>query len=167
MSKKKTGKKKNNAPKKKKKNIKKLLITLAVVAVIAAAVAVSYVIYLNTSLETADFAGKTFNSVSALDASGDEADLHSVYNVRYDNYQGSMKLSGDGTFELWMTPGAKDDGEHAGTYTYDRDKQVLKAKFSGGAKAEFKLIRNDDGSLKRIEIPYNGYTVYMEKSEIE
>lgn len=163
MSKKKTKKKKNTAPKKKKKNIKAVIISAAVVLTVAAAIAVSYIVYINTSLEAADFAGKSFKSVSAYDASGDEADLADVYNVRYDNYQGSMKLNGDGTFELWLFPGAKDDGEHAGKYTYNRDKQELNAKFDGGAKMKMKIIRNGDGSLKRIEVPYNGYTVYMKE----
>ncbi len=161
MSKKKSKKKKNITTKKKKKNIKPLIATMAVIVGIAAVIAVSYVVYMNTSLAGAGFADKSYVSVSAYDASGDEADLHSVYNVRYDDYKGSMKLNSDGTFELWMTPGAKDDGEHSGKYTYDRDKQVLNAKFDGGAKMKMKIIRNDDGSLKRIEIPYNGYTVYM------
>lgn len=162
----KKNKKRNvKSPKKKKKNIKSIIVSCVVVLVIAAAVVTAYIIYQNTSLDAADFSNSTFVCSSARDASGDEADMSDVYNLRYDNYQGSLKLSGDGSFEFWMSPGTKDDGVHAGTYTYNREKQVLNAKFDNGEKVNFKLVRGADGGLKRIEAPYNGYTVSFVKSE--
>ncbi len=162
MSKKKKSKKRKNPyPKKKRKNYKPLIIACAVVVLCAVLIIISYVIYLNTSLEAADFVGRDFRSVSALDASGDEVDMEDIYNVRYDSYQGSLTLKGDGTFELWLTSGSADDGTHRGSYTYDREKQIINAVFDSGEKAKFKLVRNGDNTLKRIEVPYNGYTVYF------
>lgn len=161
MSKTKKKKRKNPLPKKKKKNIKPIIVTVSVAAVIAVIIIVSYLIYANTSLYAQDFADKTLYSVKAFDASGDEAPLNNVYNVRYDDYKGTLKLNGDATFALWLNPGSADDGVHGGTYTYNREKDIINAKFDNGEKAKFKVVRKKDGSLKRIEVPYAGYTVYM------
>ena len=161
MSKSKKKKRKNPIPKKKKKSLKPLIISAVAVVLIAAAVVISYIVYTNTSLSALDFTDKTLTCVKAYNASGDEAPLGEVYNVRYDNYQGTLKLNGDSTFELWLTPGSKDDGIHGGKYTYNKDKDVINAKFDNGEKAKFKVVRKKDGSFKRVEVPYKGYTVYM------
>ncbi|MCH5304698.1 MAG: hypothetical protein J1E41_07525 [Ruminococcus sp.] len=161
MSKKKSKKRKNPVQKKKQKDFKPLIIAGVAAIVCVVFIVITYVVYLNTSLEATDFVNKDFKSVSAFDASGDEADMNDIYHVRYDNYQGSLSFKGDGTFELWLTPGSLDDGVHSGSYTYNRDKQVLNATFDSGDKVKFKLVRNSDGTLKRIEVPYDGYTVYF------
>lgn len=161
MSKSKNKKRKNQLVKKKKKSLKPIVVTAIAVALIVAAVAVSYIVYTNTSLSALDFTDKTLTSVKAYNASGDEAPLGEVYNVRYDDYRGTLKLNGDSTFELWLTPGSKDDGVHAGTYTYNRDKDIINAKFDNSEKVKFKVVRNKDGAFKRVEVPYQGYTVYM------
>lgn len=162
MSKKKKSKKKKTAlPKKRKKNYKSLIITLAVILAAAAAAAVSYCVYYFNSPESAGFVGKTYKCLKAYDASGDEAHLQDVYNVRYDAYQGSMTLNNDGTFSFWMKPGSADDGEHGGKYTYNKDKDIINATFGNNEKVKFKIARNADGSVEHIEVPYQGYTVYM------
>jgi hypothetical protein len=161
MSKSKKKKRKSPIPKKKKKSLKPVIITVAAVVLIAAAVLVSYLVYVNTSLSALDFTEKTLTSVKAYDASGDEAPLNNVYKVRYDDYKGTLKLNGDGTFDLWLQPGSKDDGIHGGKYTYNKEKDIINAKFDNGEKVKFKVIRKKDGSFKRIEVPYQGYTVYM------
>ena len=82
MSKSKKKKRKSPLPNKKKKSLKPVIITAAAVVLIAAAVIVSYLVYVNTSLSALDFTEKTLSSVKAYDASGDEAPLNKVYNVR-------------------------------------------------------------------------------------
>lgn len=167
MSKKKSKKKKKNVntPKAKKKSYKSLIICLCAVAVIAAVIVVSYVYYLNTSLQATDFANTTWKSVSAYDASSDEVDMATVYSNRYDSYQGSMLLNGDGTFTFWMSTGDPEDGTHSGEYTYNREKDKIVAKFDSGDKVKFKIIRNDDNSIDHIEVPYDEYTVWFYISE--
>lgn len=160
MSQKKKTKRKKSAPTPKNKSKKPYIILLAVVLA-AAAVITTFVVMNNNARNSAGFYDRTFKSVKAYDASGDEAELQNVYNVRYDSYQGSMSLKDDGTFTFWMTPGSADDGTHGGTYTYNQDKDIIKATFGSGEKADFKIKRKTDGSIDRIEVPYQGYTVYM------
>ena len=97
MSKKKKRKNKKSLPSKKKKSYKSLIITLAVVLVLGAVIAVSCIITYNSSPEGAGIV-KTFTCSKAYNASGDEVELGEVYNLRYDNYQGSMTLNNDYTF---------------------------------------------------------------------
>ncbi len=160
MSKKKKRKNKKSLPSKKKKSYKSLIITLAVVLILGAVIAVSCIITYNSSPESAGIV-KTFTCSKAYNASGDEVELGEVYNLRYDNYQGSMTLNNDYTFTFWMTPGAKDDGLHGGSYTYDKDKDIINATFGSGEKVKFKIARNPDGQVNHIEVPYQGYKVYM------
>lgn len=158
MSKSKKKKRKNNSPKpSKKKNY--IPIAAAAVLIIAAAVVLFFVF--NNFSDGADFAGRTLTASKAFDASGDEAELAKVYNVRYDSYKGTMTFNEDGTFSFWMTPGSKDDGVHGGKYTYNADKKLINAAFDDGEKIKIKVIRNKDGSFKRVEVPYQGYKVYM------
>lgn len=161
MSKSKKNKRKKSIQKKKKKSLKPFIISAVAVVLIAAVVVISYIVYANTLLSAQDFTDKTLTGVKAYNASGDEAPLGEVYNVRYDNYRGTLKLNGDSTFELWLTPGSKDDGVHGGKYTYNKEKEVINAKFDNGEKAKFKVVRKKDGAFKRVEVPYQGYTVYM------
>ncbi len=161
MSKSKKHKKKRNTPAPKKKSVKPVITVVVLALAVAAAIIISYVVYMNNSLYGQDFTERTFTSVKAYDASGDEAPLGEVYNVRYDSYKGTLKLNGDATFELWLNPGTKDDGVHGGTYTYNSEKQLINAKFDSGEKVKFKIVRKKDGAVKRIEVPYAGYTVYM------
>jgi hypothetical protein len=60
-----------------------------------------------------------------------------------------------------MSPGDEDDGTHTGNYSYDREKQTLSMNFDSGDKATYKIIRKKDGTIERIEVPYNGYKVYF------
>lgn len=145
----------------KKKSIKPLIITLCVAIAVIAAIVVSYLVWKNTSLEAADFVGKEWVSVEARNASGDEVDIFEVYNVTYNNYNGRLGLNGDGSFTFWMSPGDEDDGTHTGKYTYDRENEKLNLSFDSGDKKTLKIKRLSDGSIERIEAPYNGYTVYF------
>ena len=167
MSKKRSKKKKSPAagPKKKKIKVKNIVITACVIAAAAVACAVVYIIYLNTSLSDADFAGKMWRSTSAYDSSGDEADLKTIYNNYYRNYRGSLKLKDDGTFSFWMSVGDPTDGTHSGSYTYDRDKDIVNAVFDSGDKADFKIVRDKNKTIEHIEAPYNGYTIYFTLEE--
>lgn len=166
MSKKKAKKRKPAAPKKKKRSYKSLIITLIVGAVIAGGVTAAYFIYEAGSLHNTVFADKRLVSTSAFTASGDEAELAEVYNVRYDDYQGSMRLKGDGTFTFWMTAGDPEDGTHSGTYTYDREKELITAEFDDGEKAEFKVVKKED-KLDYIEAPYQDYKVRFTLDETQ
>lgn len=156
-SKKKKKKRNNTNTPKKKKNY---LPIIAAVVVIAAAAAVLFFIF-NSPSPGADFIGKTLTASKAFDASGDEAELSKVYNVRYDAYKGTMTLNEDGTFTFWMTPGSQDDGVHGGKYTYDDNKKIINATFDDGEKIKIKVICDKNGSFNRVEVPYQGYTVYM------
>lgn len=163
MSKKKN-KRKNTQKTKKKKNLKPLIGWLSALLAIVVIVAVSYIYYYNTSLQTTDFANTAWKSVTAYNASNKKVSIKKVYNNYYDNYQGSMELKGDGTFTFWMSVGDPSDGTHSGSYTYDRDSQILNATFGNGEEAEFKIIRNEDNTIDHIEAPYDGYTVWFYKN---
>lgn len=163
MSKKKN-KKRNTQKTKKKRNLKPLIGWLSVLLVIVIIVAVSYIYYYNTSLQTTDFANTDWKSVSAYNDSNKKVSIEKVYNNYYDNYQGSLGLKGDGTFTFWMNVGDPNDGTHSGSYTYDRDSQILNATFGNGEEAEFKIIRNEDNTIDHIEAPYDGYTVWFYKN---
>jgi hypothetical protein len=166
MSKKKSKKKQqSNIKKPKKKNLKSLIILICVCVAICAVIVVSYFIYMSTSLEGTDFANTIWRSKSAYDASADEVDITTVYNNRYDNYQGSLTLKSSGEFEFWMSPGDPEDGTHKGDYTYDREKEQLSATFDSGEEATFKIIRNSDNTIDHIEVPYEDYTVWFYLSD--
>ncbi len=159
MSKKK--KPKCNSPAiKKKKSKKPIVIILAVVLAVGIAIT-AFAVFNNVSKNSVGIYGKTFKSISAYDASGDEVKLQDVYNVLYSSYQGTAAFNDDGTFTFWMTPGSADDGTHKGTFTYNKDKDIINATFDNREKVKFTIKRNSDGSVKRIEVPYQGYTVYM------
>lgn len=158
MSKKK--KRNPHTKKPKKKSIKPLIITLCAAAVVIGAIVAAYVLWQNFSLEATDFVNKEWVSVEAFDSDGEKVDIFEVYDVTYNNYNGRLNLKGDGTFDFWMSPGDADDGTHSGSYSYDRDKEQLNMTFDSGEKAKYKIIRKND-SIERIEVPYNGYTVYF------
>jgi hypothetical protein len=147
--------------KKKKKSLKPLIVTLCSVAAVIAAVIIAYVVWQNTSLEATDLVNRDWVSVEAFDKNNKKVDIFEVYNVDYFNYNGRLGLNGDGTFNFWMSPGDEDDGTHTGNYSYDREKQTLSMNFDSGDKATYKIIRKKDGTIERIEVPYNGYKVYF------
>ena len=113
-------KKKKHGPasqdkKKNKFSFRKLLA----VAITAAIVSIAVVfIVITARRENAKFVLRNtyWVSQSAKDASGDEVDIHEVYNVRYSQYQGSLTFDGDNRFQLWLSPGDATDGTHSGTY---------------------------------------------------
>lgn len=160
MSKKKKSKKKHQIVKK-KKSPKKTIITVAVVAaVVILAIAGGIILDRMTNPKYLDFVGHTMQSKAAFDESGKKVDLYDIYNVRYDNYHGTLQFNEDKTFSLWMTPGP-DDGTNEGTFTYNNGENVINGKYNSGKKIEFKIVRNKDGSLKRVEAPYEKYTIYF------
>ena len=127
-------------------------------AVVAAAAAVVTLLVIKTREDNARFALKNTEwvSVSAVNASGDEADLYEVYNVKYDNYQGRLNFDGNNRFELWLTPGDPDDGTHSGTYELKGD--TVYAKFDEGTKAEFD-VKRENGKITGIDIGYEEYVI--------
>ena len=160
----KSKKKKKPSPKTPKKKSKKPIIIAACIAAAAVAAIVLAVIFKPAPEQAPEFLDKTYYSAYAYDASGDEAELRDVYNIdRYPNYQGSMSLKSDGTFSFWMTVGDPSDGTHKGTYTYDRSAETVKAVFDNGETAEFKVIKNSDGKIERIEAPYGEYKIWFEE----
>lgn len=161
MSKKKSKKTKKHEIVKKKKSPKKtIIITACVVLVLALGIAGAIIADRLTNVKYLDFVGYTMYSQSAYNKDGKETDLKEIYNVRYDNYRGSLTFKEDSTFSLWMTVGP-DDGTNDGTFTYSRGDDVIKGEYKSGKKIEFKIVRNKDGSLKRIEAPYEDYTIYF------
>ena len=149
MSKKKKSKKKNNSVKTVKKKSKKPMI-IALCAVAAAAAAIVAIALLNRPEEPPKFWDRQYR----------------IYNnERYPNYQGSMSLKSDGTFSFWMGVGDPSDGTHKGTYTYDRASETVSATFDNGETAEFKVIKDSEGNIDRIEAPYGEYKIWFEDSE--
>ncbi len=161
MSKKKKKKRNPQIKKQKKKSLKPLIAALCITAGVLIVIIASYLIWQNTSLEATDFVNQDWVSVEARDASNDEVNIAEVYNVTYSTYNGKLGLNGDGTFTFWMKPGDESDGTHTGTYTYDRDKEILKMTFDSGDKKDFKIIRGENGTIERIEAPYEEYTIYF------
>ncbi|MBQ5398757.1 MAG: hypothetical protein IIU14_04880 [Ruminococcus sp.] len=161
MSRKKTKKHNLHTKKPKKKSMKPLIAAICAAVVVIGGIVAAYLIWQNTSLEATDFVGKEWVSVEARDASNDEVDIFEVYNVKYNNYNGRLGLNGDGSFNFWMSPGDESDGTHTGKYSYDREKQRLNMEFDSGDKMTCKIKRKADNTIERIEVPYNGYTVYF------
>ncbi|MCR5653732.1 MAG: hypothetical protein K6F88_08030 [Ruminococcus sp.] len=160
MSKKKSKKTKKHLPVKKKKNSKKTVLIISCVALAAMLLTVGFIVMDRlTNLKYVDFVGKQMQSRAAYDSKGKEVDLKEIYNVRYDNYHGSLVFNEDATFSMWMTVGPEDDA--AGTFTYSRGDSVIKGEFKNGSKIEFKVIRDKDDNFTRIEAPYQGYTIYF------
>lgn len=148
---------KNKKNKNKKSLIKIICVALATILTIACV----YVIYILTTPKPSGLENTFWKSVSAYDASNDEVEIEMVYNNYYSSYQGSMIFNEDMTFDFWMGPGNPEDGSHKGTYTYNADNDTVNAVFDNGKKAVFKIVRSDDDSIKRVEAPYNGYTIWF------
>ena len=148
---------------KKKPRLRKIIIGTAVALVFAAAVVL---LVINAHSESAKHVLRNteWKSVSALNASGDEVDVREVYNVRYSQYQGKLTFDGENGFELWLRPGDPSDGTHSGKYEIDGDKADVT--FDEGTKTAFALTRTE-GSITRIELNYDGYTVAFARSEPE
>lgn len=157
--KKKKNKKHHEIVKKKKSNKKTIIVLICVVCAIALAVAGGIIIDRMTNIKYVDFIGKTLHSTAAYDSEGKEVDLYEIYNVRYDNYRGSLQFDEDETFSMWMTPGP--DYDSTGSFTFSVGDSVIEAQFNNGEKIEFKIVRDKDGNFSRIEAPYQGYTIYF------
>lgn len=163
MSKTKKKKAKKHQIVKKKKSHKKTIIVSVCVAVAAVLIIAGAIVTDRlTNVKYADFVGKSFKSQSAYDSKGKEVDLRDVYvnAERYDTYTGSLGFGEDSTFTMWMGPGP-DDGSHDGTFTYNMGDSVIDAEFKNGNKIKFKIVRDKNGDLKRIEAPYEDYTIYF------
>ena len=163
MSKTKKKRNKKHQPVKKKKSNKKAIIITVCVACAAALIGAGAIIADRlTNVKYADFVGKAFKSQSAYDSKGKEVDLRNVYvnAERYDTYTGSLGFNEDSTFTMWMGPGP-DDGSHDGTFTYNLGDSVINAEFKNGNKVKFKIVRDKNGDLERIEAPYEDYTIYF------
>lgn len=159
MSKKKT-KKMRPVQKKKKSGKKFFIIALCAALTVVLLIAGGVVLDRLTNIKYVDFVGRRFESSSGYDATGDEIDLDAVYNVRYDNYHGSLTFKEDGTFSLWMTTGP-DDGTNDGTFTYNRGDEFIYGEYNSGEKIKFKIVRGSGGMIERIEAPYKDYTIYF------
>ena len=148
---------------KQKPRVLKIIIGTAVALLCAAAVVL---LVINAHSESAKHVLRNteWKSVSALNASGDEVDVREVYNVRYSQYQGKLTFDGENGFELWLRPGDPSDGTHTGKYEIDGDKANVT--FDEGTQTAFALTRNE-GSITRIELVYDGYTVAFVQSEPE
>ncbi|MBR2108381.1 MAG: hypothetical protein IJ932_00310 [Ruminococcus sp.] len=163
MSKTKKKRNKKHQPEKKKKSNKKtIIITVCVACAAALIVAGAIIADRLTNVKYADFVGKAFSSQSAYDSKGKEVDLRDVYvnAERYDTYTGSLGFKEDSTFSMWMGPGP-DDGSHDGTFTYNMGDSVINGEFKNGNKIKFKIVRDKNGDIKRIEAPYGEYTIYF------
>ncbi len=160
MSKKKKPKKKHQIEKKKKSNASSVILAVCVSAAFVLIIVGVIVFDRVTNIKYADFVGHTMQSKAAYDKSGKKVDLYNIYNVQYDSYHGTLQFNEDKTFSLWMTPGP-DDGTNEGTFTYNTWDNVINGKYNSGKKIDFKIVRNEDGSLNRIEAPYEEYTIYF------
>lgn len=162
VSKKKKKAKKHQIVKKKKSNKKAIIVFVCVAVAAVLVIAGAIVADRLTNVKYADFVGKAFSSQSAYDSKGKEVDLRDVYvnAERYDTYTGSLGFKEDSTFSMWMGPGP-DDGSHEGTFTYNMGENVINGEFKNGNKIKFKIVRDKNGALKRIEAPYEDYTIYF------
>ncbi len=160
MSKKKSKKAKKLQPPKKKSGKKTVIITVCVALTAALLIVGGVLLDRFTNIKYVDFVGKSFLSKAAYDKKGKEVDLDEIYNVRYDNYHGSLNFNEDSTFSMWMTPGP-DDNSRNGTFAYNRGENIIGGEFRNGKKITFKIVRNKDGTLKRIEAPYEDCIIYF------
>ena len=149
---------------KRKKKIIKAVIICSIIAVVVACTVVSAVLvtqHIDRENQLYDY---KWVPVSAKNASEDEVEVRAVYgdDVKYTNYQGSLKFNKDGTFDFWMSPGLPDDGTHKGKYELDGD--TIKATFDDGTQTEF-FIERENGLIKNIRLGYNDYTVYLGQGE--
>lgn len=157
---KKTAKNKQSPAKsriKKSRIVALIIICAAVLAVVIVAVAVNAF----SSAKKSQLCGYEWKSASALNASGDEADMGEVYNVNYSAYQGSLNFKDDGTFSIWLSPGAADDGTHTGTYSFTDDSKI-DVVFDEGTVTSFEVNRKAD-EIESIVVNYNDYEVYFTK----
>lgn len=152
---------KKSSKKKKTNNTKNILKIACIVLGVVAVIAVVYLIYILTAPKPSGIEDTYWKSVSAYDASDDEVEMAEVYDNYYSSYQGSMYFDADMTFEFWMSPGNPEDGTHTGEYTYDAESDKINAVFDSGEKSVFTIIRNEDNSIERIEVPYGDYTVWF------
>lgn len=162
MSHKKKNKKSNTNKTNFKKNKNKLwiIIILAVVALGLIAVVVGVTSNSNTKnySELTDF---MWSPSLAKNSSGDEADMSEVYNTKYSSFKGSLTFKDDGTFSIWLSPGAADDGTHTGRFSLDGS-DTIDVVFDDSTKTEFKIIRKGS-DITSIVANYNGYDVYFSK----
>lgn len=147
---------KNTEINKKKKTPLSLKIGLGVLAV--AVIAVAVVFFVNSNSAKNEIVGVNWVSVSAKDASSDEVDLQDIYDTNYSSYQGSLNFKSDGTFSLWLSPGAADDGTHSGKYRIESDSKIS-ASFDDGETKETFSVNRSDGKIKSIFVPYGDYEV--------
>ena len=148
---------------KKKFPLRNFIIIIAAV-VLVASVVTFIVITTKKDSKTDELRNTYWVSETAKTASGDEVDVREVYNVRYTTYQGRLNFDGENGFELWLRPGDPSDGTHSGKYEIDGDKADVT--FDEGTKTAFALTRTE-GSITRIELNYDGYTVAFARSEPE
>ena len=149
---------------KRKKKIIKAIIVCSIIAIVIACTAVSAVLvtrHIDRENQLYDY---EWIPVSAQNASKDEVNVRQIYgdDVKYTNYQGNLKFSKGGTFDLWMSPGLPDDGTHTGKFELDGD--TVKASFDDGTQTEF-YIERENGYIKTIKLGYNEYTVYFGQGE--
>ena len=153
-------KKKKPAAKKGGQKKKKLSAAKLTAGIAAAAAIIALVVFLvmmpKEDKSAYSLKNTEWQSVSAVNASGDEVDIREVYNVKYSNYQGRLTFDDSGRFELWLSPGDAAGGDHSGTYTLKDD--VISAVFDNGAAVDFG-VRRKGGTVTQIDVAYEAYTV--------
>lgn len=160
MSKTKKSKKKNNvnySENKNKKFNRKKVIVATVSLLLLAVIIVALLITINSKSD--DIADTEWISSSAVNASGDEVTMAEVYNTSYTTYQGSLSFKKDGTFSLWLSPGAIEDGTHSGKYTVSDD--TINVNFDDGETATSFYIHRKGDKIESISLNYDDYVVYF------
>lgn len=160
MSKSKKAKKKNkvnSAAVRKSKFNRKKAITATLVMLVLAVVIGAVVITMKSNAN--DLSDTEWVSSSAVNASGDEVAMAEVYNTSYSSYQGSLSFRKDGTFSLWLTPGAVEDGTHTGRYSVKED--TITAVFDDGETTTSFYIHRNGEKIDSISLNYEDYEVYF------
>lgn len=142
---------------KRKKSYKKQIICSVIGTLVVAAIIVVAIVFSRNP--NADLIDKTWVSYKAYNSSNEEVELSAVYNNRYTNYQGRLLFNNNGTFEIWLTVGDANDGNHKGTYTYNGE--VINVQYSLGVEEKFQVSKDESGKILYIVAPYtNDYDTY-------
>lgn len=141
---------------KKARSRKRTLIALSVTAAVIVAVLAIVFVFRLANHKYEELTGSTWNTLSAVDASGDEVDLREVYGIRYSNYRGGLAFNEDKTFRIWLYPGEPDPETNEGVY--ETDGEIIYVTYGNGEKSEFRINRSSAG-IDTITAEYDGYTI--------
>ncbi len=160
MSKSKKAKKKNkvNYSEKKSMKINRNKAIIATVALLLIAVIIGALL-ITMNNKTDDIADTEWVSSSAVNSSGDEVTMAEVYNTSYTTYQGSLSFKNNGTFSLWLSPGAVEDGTHTGKYTVNEN--TINATFDDGETITSFYIHRKGDEIESISMYYEDYEIFF------